>query len=199
MGERFGVSIGLLIAGLGTAGGCGKSEVPSDEEPPDWAACELHSDCVLAADSCCGTCGEPVLGDVDAVNHRLEQEHFSDVCPEPVPCPSCPFSRNPDLHATCDDRVCLALDIREHSVSVCDSDDDCRLRVTGCCECGGSTEPWDLISLRRDGETAYQELVCDAGQGCDDCLPSYPSNVVAVCAADGHCAAVTGAEAGGTR
>lgn len=156
--------------------------------PGDWEACELNSDCALTAASCCGVCGEPALGDVDAVNRQRLEQHLEDVCPEPQPCPKCAVATNPDLHATCDDGACLALDIRDHHASACSTDDDCRLRVTGCCECGGSTASWDLIAIRGDGEAAYEALVCDPEEACDACAPVYPADVEAYCATDGHCA-----------
>jgi hypothetical protein len=70
----------------------------------------------------------------------------------------------------------------------CAADSDCRLRVTGCCECGGSTASWDLIAIAHDGEADYQALVCDPEQACDECAPVYPVDVEAYCATDGHCA-----------
>ena len=100
----------------------------------------------------------------------------------------CVLTGNPELHATCAGGVCLAVDIRAHQASACASDDDCRLRVTGCCECGGSTASWDLIAIAQNGEPAYQSLVCDPEQGCDDCAPVYPTDTEAYCATDGHCA-----------
>jgi hypothetical protein len=72
-------------------------------------------------------------------------------------------------------------------VSACTEDVDCRLRVTQCCECGGSTAPWDLVAVAASKEALYVDLVCDAGQACDECLPQYPTDVEAFCASDGHC------------
>jgi len=189
--RRFsGSSFFLLCIAVAIAVACGQSESGDDgggTQPPGWAACEVNSECVLSAAGCCDACGEPTLDDVDAINAERMNEHFADVCPEPLPCPLCPVSRNPDLHATCSSGQCLALDIRKHTASACASDDDCRLRATGCCECGASTATWDLIAFNDQNEGLYRDLVCDPGQGCDDCAPVYPTDVEAFCASDGHC------------
>jgi hypothetical protein len=172
----------------GGTGGNGGSGGAGGSPPVGWEVCELNSDCALTAASCCGVCGEPALGDVDAVNRERLDQHLEDVCPDPQPCPKCAVATNPDLHATCDNGACLALDIRAHGASACSADDDCRLRVTGCCECGGSTASWDLIAIRSDGEATYEALVCDPAWACDACVPVYPPDVEAYCATDGHCA-----------
>ncbi len=187
MKTRLRISIGFSIVALGLPSACGKSE-PDDGGPADWAACELNSDCVLSAASCCGVCGEPALADMEAVNRQRLDAHFSDVCPEPLPCPQCATSPNPFLQATCGNGTCLALDMRMHPAAACTIDDECRLRVTGCCECGGSTASWDLIAINRENEALYAGLVCDPGQACAECAPIYPTDVEAFCAADGHCA-----------
>ncbi len=163
--------------------GCFREEPP----PADWARCAVNSDCVLRADSCCAPCGAPGLDDVDAVHQARTEEHFRDVCPSPTPCPLCPVANNPDLLATCEAWACEAVDIRRHFASTCASDDDCRLRVAGCCECGGSTAPADLIAIAWLGEAGYRQLVCDPEQACPECAPVYPDEVEAWCASDGHC------------
>jgi hypothetical protein len=176
---------------LAVVSACGKSEPGTSDgsgKPADWGRCVTNSDCVLASSGCCDACGEPALDDVDAVNAELADEHFADVCPSPSPCPLCPVARNPDLHATCSDDACVAFDIRKHPSSNCSADDECRLRVTGCCECGGSTAAWDLIAINPRSEGEYQKLVCDADQACATCAPVYPTDVEAFCESDGHCA-----------
>lgn len=154
----------------------------------DWDRCDLPSDCTLVASSCCGGCGAPALADVDGVNRALLDDHFRDVCPQPLPCPLCPSATNPELVATCSLGRCQALDVGGLALSACTADADCRLRTTGCCECGGSTAPWDLIAIAVGGEAAYQHLVCDPGAACAACQPVYPDTVLAYCAGDGHCA-----------
>jgi hypothetical protein len=159
-----------------------------DHHEAGWSACDVPSDCTLAADGCCDACGRPTVADVDAVNRGRLDEHFADVCPLPVPCPLCPVAINPELLATCRLDHCRALDVRALSLSACSVDGDCRLRATGCCECGASVEPWNLIAIAVAGEIVYQQLVCDPGQVCADCMPLYPETVEAYCADDGHCA-----------
>jgi len=182
---------------LALACGCGKSA--SDDDAPDagtassWSACAVNSECVLAPSSCCSPCGKPGLSDVDAINQARSAEHGEDVCPSPTSCPACATELNPDLHATCDGSRCRALDIRAQDASACTADDDCRVRATGCCECGGVTDAYALIAINTSEETLYSDLVCDPGRACPACAPVYPAGVTAVCAADGHCAVQAGA------
>jgi hypothetical protein len=154
----------------------------------DWASCASPPECAIAWRSCCGACREPTLADVDAVNRERLDEHFREVCPEPVPCPECVTPTSPDLLATCRAGSCVAIDVRADAVSACTADVDCRLRVTGCCACGGSTAPEDLIAIRVDGELDYLALVCAPDVACPACEPVYPDDVEAYCAPDGHCA-----------
>ncbi len=154
-----------------------------------WLACEDNGDCVLASNTCCGTCGRPELSDFDAINPAHHEAHRESVCPgEPPPCPGCATMPNPDLGATCDSGLCQGFDVRTMDLSACTSDAECRLRVTGCCACGGDTSPYSLIAIRADAEGDYQALVCDETP-CAGCEPVYPTDAVeAYCADDGHCA-----------
>jgi hypothetical protein len=178
---------------LVSAVACGETTEPNSTAR--WAACTLNSECTLAAKSCCGVCGNPKLEDVDAVNEDYLDDHKRAVCPTPVVCAACPTQENPDLHATCGGGSCKAFDIRRDSVSACKSDDDCRLRVAGCCECGGSTSASDLIAINGSSESRYIDLVCDPEQACPACAPVYPEDVEARCASDGHCEVRTKASA----
>lgn len=158
---------------------------------PDPVACPRcadNSECELALDRCCGPCGEPTLDDFDAINGEYREEHREAVCPEPEPCPECASQPNPALGATCEDSLCRGFDVRTMDLSACTADDDCRLRVTECCECGGDTSPASLIAIRADANAEYQSLVCDVETGCAGCAPVYPTDEVeAHCADDGHC------------
>jgi len=145
---------------------------------------------VLAANDCCGPCGAPQLGDVDAVNEDMLEEHFDEVCPDPnaEPCPDCPSAPNPFLVATCDGAHCQAVDLKQDPITECVENTDCRLRTADCCECGGNTDPWALIAIAVDAEGAYSELVCDPDAGCPECAPVYPEEASAHCDETGHCA-----------
>lgn len=173
-----------VTAALPWAFGCGN--VIDTSVAAKWALCGANSECVLAANTCCGVCGKPALTDVDAVNKTQLGAHRTDVCPKPVPCPQCLTSTNPDLLATCDAGRCKALDVHTLPATACSRDDECRLRVTGCCECGGSTEPAQLIAV--SNPSLYVNLVCDPSQACPACAPVYPTSVEAYCAPDAHCA-----------
>lgn len=152
-----------------------------------WADCTMPSECVLRANSCCGVCGAPTIGDVDAVNSDRTTEHFNEVCPMPETCPDCPSALNPELIATCRAGRCAPIDVGDHGVTGCTSDLECVVRVPDCCPCGADTSPWNLIALRADELAAYEALVCDPAMACLECEPAYPADVSAVCGADGHC------------
>lgn len=177
------LAVAALAAPLPLA--CGSVDV-TPGPPPDWAACDANSQCVLAAASCCGVCGEPTLADVDGVHRDRLDAHFDAVCPDPVPCPKCATTNNPDLFATCRAGSCVALDLTTEAASACAADSDCRVRTTGCCECGGSTAEADLIAVAITAEQDYASLVCDPSTSCPACQPIYPDDIEAWCD-DGHC------------
>lgn len=157
------------------------------------APCTEPTECTLAIDTCCGPCGVPTLDDFDPILVSRADDHRAAVCPDPsVICPACPVAPNPNLGATCTANRCTAFDVRTIPLSACTSHDDCRLRVRECCACGGDTSPFSLIAIRADSEAAYQALVCGSEIACPECEPTYPSDVSAYCADDGHCAVRTG-------
>ncbi len=160
----------------------------TDSGPPSWSICAANSDCVLADNSCCGVCSQPELSDVDAINQNEVSDHYADVCDEPDPqCPACALMPNPWLGATCEVELCAAFDLRETELVTCTADDDCALRVTDCCECGGDTNREALIALTTDAVASYVGLVCDPETTCPACEPSYPDTVEAFCSAAGRC------------
>jgi hypothetical protein len=163
-------------------------DTSSDAGVPSWAVCADNSDCMLAGNSCCEVCGQPELGDVDAINTRAAAAHFDAVCDDPDPiCPACPSQPNMWLGATCGAEMCRAFDLRETDLVTCTEHTDCALRVTDCCECGADTSPFGLIALRRDAFTDYERLVCDRDSVCIECAPSYPGHVRPVCSDEGRC------------
>ncbi len=157
----------------------------------DWASCDLTSECVLAANSCCGVCGPPTIGDVDGVNEEKLDEHFAVVCKDPSPlCPGCPSAPNPELVATCGEGECAAVDLGDEALTACDLSTDCVIRTPQCCECGADTSAYALIALRADQVDSLRQLVCDPDAICATCAPIYPENAQAICDDDGHCAVV---------
>jgi hypothetical protein len=94
------------------------------------------------------------------------------------PC-GCTSSENPNLVATCESRICVKIDIRDHVVSECSEDSDCRVRATDCCECGADVNAESLVAVGRGG--GYEELVCPPSWACPECEPVYPPDVGARC------------------
>jgi hypothetical protein len=179
------IFITLIALAAAAAAACGETD--DSGTAAQWAACTLNSECTLASKTCCGVCGKPTLADVDGVNTEHSDEHRDEVCPEPAVCPACPTSTNPNLLATCMEKVCQAVDVRQNPVTTCAKDTDCRLRVAAWCECSDSTTVADLIAINATKESAYTSLVCDPGQMCPECQPIYPTSIEAYCAGDGHC------------
>jgi len=164
--------------------------------PAPYLSCEEPTDCGLAAAQCCGPC-EWTLDNATSVNRDRMDEFFDqaaecdDVFCEPCPPPSTEPLR-PRVFPTCgaDGRgeLCTAFDLRDVPFTECTTDADCRVRVPDCCECGGDTADHALIAIRADGEAAFAQRVCPSDTFCPECLPAYPDDVSAYCAADGHCA-----------
>ncbi|MEM9072011.1 MAG: hypothetical protein AAGE52_26130 [Myxococcota bacterium] len=152
-------------------------------DAPEWDECTTNSDCELAAAGCCLPCGEVGLSDVRGINESQRDEYFSDVCPEGAACPPCAPPPFPWLQATCNAGRCEAVDVRELPITECTRDEECRLRVTQCCECGGDVRPEALIAIAgtREGFEGYEALVCDLGMSCGGCLTPPPDSHEAYC------------------
>jgi hypothetical protein len=164
------------------------SDASVDAGTPEWATCELNSQCMLAANTCCGVCGQAQLDDVDPINTEGREAHSVAVCDEPDPtCPGCPSQLNPWIGATCDGGACNEFDLREDPITECTSDEECVLRSIGCCECGANTEPEALISIRLDSVSDYTGRVCDPDATCSGCVPVYPGWVESACSDEGRC------------
>jgi hypothetical protein len=167
---------------------CTDSSSHAVDERVDFFACDVSSDCIVVPESCCGSCGAPTRGDAVAINAALAGEHSRAACGENTGCPACaPLFIDPTLAATCRDQRCELVDLREHPVTACTRDDDCKVRTPDCCECGGDTEPGRLLGIASSAEREYGELVCGPEQACPECAPIYPPEVTVACNASGHC------------
>lgn len=163
---------------------------PSAFCAPSSRACEVPSDCVVTANTCCGECGQATLEGSTSVNEDFLETYRDSLCGDEEPiCPACAQSPNPDLVPTCAGGICEVIDVGALSISECSSSDECRVRTVDCCECGGSTDPGSLIAIRTDAEGFYSAQVCDPEFGCPECAPVYPADVDAVCL-DGRCTLV---------
>ncbi|MEM9070492.1 MAG: hypothetical protein AAGE52_18445 [Myxococcota bacterium] len=150
--------------------------------------CEQPSECVLTANTCCGTCETPTLEDVIGV-HSSDVSDFQDsLCAEAGDCPPCVVSDpNPSLVATCNATTCRAVDLERLPASACDLDEECVLRTTSCCECDSTPTATNVVSLRGDRVADLLALVCDDGVACDACVPDYPAELSAFCNDEGRC------------
>ena len=171
--------------GTGGAGGGGGQGADGQ-----IAACDGPGQCTLVQNSCCGPCGEPTLGDYDAVNAESADAYFNVfVCPEPMPCPACAITPNPDLFAYCEAGKCAGADVTAHAFSECTTAADCTLRMgLGCCEgCAGDAAA--LVAVASSELAALHDAICPPDFGCPACAPMYPPEWKADCVA-GHCAVV---------
>lgn len=175
-----GAGAGGAAGTSGSGGSAGTGLIPGDTD------CEVPSDCTLVLNGCCAPCGLPSSADVVAVRKDRADEISQRVCAEPVPCPKCASFENPALIATCQASRCTTIDLRKHPVTECSQDVECRLRSNACCECGGPTDPGHLLAVGKAG--GIESLICDPDFACDECLPQYPADAVAICD-EGHCTA----------
>lgn len=154
--------------------------------------CAVTSDCTLVATTCCGTCGQPARGDVDAVHVDRTTAYYLDVaCPEarsePPICPDCAGMPNPHLAATCDMTgfrpACAVVDFAEPEFASCTADTDCRLAAPECCACG-EISPYETIAVRNDADLSA--VLCDHELACPPCAPIFDERATARCDA-GQC------------
>ena len=164
------------------------SDAGADAPSPEWTPCAIPSECTLAANTCCGVCGQPELENFDGIHVDDRDAHYASVCDDPDPiCPGCATMPNPWLLAECAEQSCEATDLRQDPITECSADEECVLRVTGCCACGGNTNPEALIAIATEAVGTYIERVCDPGQACLGCEPAYPEFVEAACSEAGRC------------
>lgn len=177
--------------GEGCAAVCpGESSVECEPSPLadcalPWWACQDNSDCTLRPAGCCYPCGSWSADDFDGVDVEETAQHMGLVCAEPVPCPRCATMPDPNVYAACSPDegpygTCRARDLRADPAIVgCTSSDECRIRAASCCECGADTSISNLVAVRRGAP--IEDALCDAGQACDECAPTYPAEVSAYC------------------
>lgn len=166
------------------------SEGASKQSRPAAArlACDVPTDCVVQPRTCCGQCGAAVPGNAVAVSARwLEARRAAGLptCEGGTGCPECYEETSPALVATCRDHRCRLVDLGRSPITACETDADCALTHSGCCDCG-SPGP---IAVRRGRERAYRRLICGAGPvSCLACI-GPPLSGSASCVS-GHCVAV---------
>lgn len=159
---------------------------------PNYDACKVATDCMLAANGCCGVCDRPgvTAHDFRAYNKKYAQQ--ASACPNAdVACGPCPQPEGDGASKyfvpNCVNDECVVEDIRTSDVTACTSANDCKLRSgTGCCEGCGSQN--DFVSVRNDG--SLEKLVCgDIQPPCDACVVLPPSGAIPDCNR-GHCGIV---------
>jgi hypothetical protein len=170
-----------------SGGGTGASSAFDD--------CAGPGECVLAYDTCCGTCGDATLDDLAAINEDQRAAYQDALCGDPPPpCPGCAGNIPSELFAYCDAGTCRAADARDHALSACTESSECTLRWgLDCCEgCGGGAQPpyFGLVALSLAGAAELPGLVCGSDDiGCPECEPIYPPDADAVCDR-GHCTVI---------
>lgn len=155
----------------------------------DWSSCAKSGECLLAANTCCGTCTTPKATDLDAVNYTKVQPHFEEVCPSPEACPGCASQANPDLSAMCRQSKCAVVDVSNDEISACKVDADCTLHAANqCCNCAILPES-EYVAIASSQMQAYELEVCGPGMGpCNlKCSSTFPSGITAKCGPSGHC------------
>jgi hypothetical protein len=143
-------------------------------------SCYTHADCALVSRTCCPSCGQASADGELALNVDSKTPAEAGLCEPELSCPDCASFPNPQLYAVCLDG-CRAVDVGEQAA--CESDVDCRLTSKDCCDCGGDFSPAGVMAVGR----GYTKPEHCAGIGCDECVPSDPPGLRAVCDA-GACA-----------
>ena len=143
---------------------------------PDLDVCDVPSDCQVADAGCCPAC-EPVgASTLTAINVRRSQEHGAR-CGD-VDCAACPgvdelSSTRQYFVPTCEvNKRCALIDIREHNVTECQTDADCRLRDGSAC-CGGC-DGQGLVSVSSDALFTAQ---CGPDTACPECEPIFSEHL----------------------
>ncbi len=152
---------------------------------PDVPAtgCVRHSDCVIRAESCCGSCGAATATDFIALHVDDVDDYVGTLCAG-VPCPECAQPDDPMLVASCEAGRCVGRDLRLEVFTECSAPADCVLGPRRCCDCGllGVSQ---TIAYNTARGNPY-DLICDAdAPACPPCVPTFDM-LSADCAA-GRC------------
>jgi len=177
------VGTGGASGGGGSAGSTGGSGGAAG-----WASCNKPGTCDLSPKTgCCLAC-PPTAADLAAVQYAHHDEHMTTVCPEwPVFCEQCLEPTDPNLAAFCEAGACVVVDVSQHPISECSSDDACVLQAAGCCpSCAPSAG--EIVAIHKDRVADYRAQMCnpDYDYACDPCVPVLPDNLAAACVG-GHC------------
>ncbi len=153
----------------------------------DIRACTGNDQCMLAFNTCCGTCAEPQASDFDAINASFFEQHRQSVCPEEQPCPACEAQPNPYLKAGCNEGTCEVVNVENTALVGCEADAECVARSTECCECGNDTFG-QVIGLNRNRIGDFIDLVCTGAEQCAECAPDY--SIYTMQCVEGKCEAL---------
>lgn len=174
-------------SGSGASAGAGAGGMGGNAGAGGSSPCEDNLDCLVMPASCCGACGVATRTDVIALNQADGEAYRREVC-ENIACPGCAGQPDPTLRAACIGGRCAVVDILTHEVTTCASPADCRVRASGCCECGVNLEPRSLIAVNPKSPTRYEELACNRDSVCAACIPQYPA--VTIDCLNNHCQVV---------
>ncbi|MBE7485145.1 MAG: hypothetical protein HS104_34905 [Polyangiaceae bacterium] len=191
-GGSGGATTGGTSSGGSSSGGSssGGSSAGGTGNVSGLTACSAPGTCELFATNCCGGYCDPnaPLGGFTAVNETKLNEFEAALCPGDIACPGCVSFDNPNYLALCRAGQCTAVNLRDDSLSACQSDSDCRVRWgSDCCEDCGGGNPDQLVAYNKD--KSLEAEVCNPNDGaCPPCAPPpYPKSILPYCGPDGHC------------
>ncbi len=145
----------------------------------DWGACTGPGQCELAMKCCaCGVLGLDQLTPIHSANRDAFKKQSCG--PNPLPCPPCVGTIDPNLMARCESGRCQGFDIRsDPTYTKCGSDQECTLRKgLACCECGAEGN-W--VAVSHVGNMLIGRDACAVGSVCPGCIPVPPGDLFPRC------------------
>ena len=151
-------------------------------------SCNGPGQCDLTYKGCCGGCGVPQLGDLQAVALDQLDAFHQNQCPNPEPCPGCASCDNGEVFAYCDAGHCAGASLDDFDLRTCNGSADlgCAGALAATNSAAASPTAGSPRSTTAPRPRWPRWCAIPTAPPPPPCVPTYPPDAVASCNA-GRC------------